>query len=58
MSEVVRLRPDDIDLHKCIGYVRNGKGGKDRMFIVPKSLVEELKKYLGTHYLFMGNKGT
>ncbi len=57
VSEVVRLRPEDIDLQNFIGYVRNGKGGKDRMFILPKSVSEELKNYFGAHYLFMGNKG-
>lgn len=58
VSEIVKLSSDDIDLDRLIGYVRSGKGNKDRMFIVPKLLVDELKNYLSNRYLFMGNKGS
>ncbi|HIH55600.1 tyrosine-type recombinase/integrase [Candidatus Woesearchaeota archaeon] len=58
VSEVVNLKPDDLDLDNFIGYVRSGKGNKDRLFIIPKALIEELKTYLSNKYLFMGNKGT
>ncbi|MBI5398915.1 tyrosine-type recombinase/integrase [Candidatus Woesearchaeota archaeon] len=57
VSEVVRLKPADIDLDAGVGWVRHGKGDKDRPFILPECLKEELKNVLDDHkvYLFLGN---
>lgn len=42
LSEVVSLRIGDIDLERCTVTVRQGKGGKDRMSVLPKSMVHQL----------------
>lgn len=58
VSEVVKLKHEDLDFENMIGWVRKGKGGKDRPFIIPESLKEKLfssnKNY---EYLFPGRKG-
>lgn len=42
LSELVRLRIQDVDLERGTVTVRAGKGDKDRMTVLPKSLREEL----------------
>lgn len=42
VSEIVNLRIRDLDLRNNYGWVRRGKGNKDRMFIVPAMLKEEI----------------
>lgn len=42
LSELVNLRVQDIDLERGTVTVRCGKGDKDRMTVLPKSLREEL----------------
>ena len=42
LSEVVRLRVKDIDLDRGTVTVRQGKGDKDRMSVLPKSLRKEV----------------
>ena len=57
VSECVNLNVKDLELNEHIGWVRKGKGGKDRMFRIPDSLTSDLKKYLTTQhgpYLFTG----
>ncbi len=46
VSEVVNLKPQDINLEENIGWVRKGKGSKDRMFIISPSLCKQLQLYL------------
>src|SRR5690606_38210314 len=46
LSEVVRLRVKDIDLDRGTVTVRLGKGGKDRMSVLPESLREELVAHI------------
>jgi site-specific recombinase XerD len=46
VSEVLNLKVSDIDLEHHHGMVYNGKGGKDRVFIIPNILVDDLKKYI------------
>lgn len=60
VSEVVNLRPADLEIDRGIGWVRCGKGGKDRPFIIARCL----KKRLGEHvsgckgaYVFNGRNG-
>jgi integron integrase len=43
LSELVRLRIKDVDLERGTLTVRCGKGDKDRMTVLPKSLRDELK---------------
>jgi len=42
LSELVRLRIKDVDLERGMVTVRQGKGDKDRVTVLPKSLKEEL----------------
>ena len=61
LSELVNLKVGDLELKEKIGWVRKGKGSKDRMFIISSKLCEELKKYLKNKkdidYVFSGRKG-
>lgn len=56
VSEIVALKPDDIIFSENIGWVREGKGKKDRMFILSKKLSKKLEKFVSKHsnwnYLF------
>lgn len=60
VSELVNLKKVDINLQDKMGWVRKGKGSKDRIFIVSESLSSELKTYLENHqsniYLFSEDK--
>ena len=60
VSELVNLKKGDVELNEKMGWVRSGKGKKDRLFILPESLTEELRHYLNfgnSQYLFSGKKG-
>ncbi len=46
VSEIVKLKPTDLDLAENIGWVREGKGKKDRMFILSEKLSKKLKKFI------------
>jgi len=60
VSELTNLTPKDLDLNNNNGWVRKGKGSKDRMFYFSPSLSKELKKYLENNpnnkYLFSEEK--
>ncbi len=61
LSEAINLRKKDLDFNENIIWIRDGKGGKDRMSILSKSLSEELKefsKYKNSNdFLFVNKKG-
>lgn len=60
VSEVVAIKRTDLELEESHGWVRDGKGGKDRLFIFPETLAKEIKKYLKKHdseYVFPGRNG-
>ena len=44
VSELVNLKPSDLDFAEKIGHARQAKGRKDRMFNIPGFLLEELKE--------------
>ena len=44
--ELLRLRVKDVDFARLQIVVRAGKGGKDRMTVLPKKLVEPLQQHL------------
>lgn len=44
--EALRLRIKDIDLQRRVIVVRDGKGAKDRITVLPESLVTELRRHL------------
>jgi len=46
LMECIRLRAQDFDFERSLVYVRDGKGGKDRTTILPKSLQPDLKHHL------------
>jgi len=46
VSECANLRIKDLDLNNCMATIRGGKGNKDRLIILSKKWVEEMKKYL------------
>src|SRR3989338_7386005 len=46
VSELVNLKVDDINFNDSTGWVRKGKGSKDRFFALSKDLAVELKEYL------------
>ncbi len=45
VSELVHLKPQDINFSENTGWVRAGKGSKDRMFILSNGLGNELQEY-------------
>jgi len=46
LTEALRLRIKDLELENLRILVRNGKGGKDRVTILPESLVPHLRSHL------------
>ena len=46
VSELVNLKTGDISLEQRSGWVRKGKGSKDRIFFMSEPLAVELKDYL------------
>jgi len=61
LSELTNLKVGDLELNENIGWVRFGKGGKDRMFIISTKLTDELKGFIKekeeSDYLFAGREG-
>jgi len=63
VSELVNLKIDDLDFEEKIGYVRQAKGKKDRIFNIPNFLLKDLRKQvnkqkeINSEYLFSGPKG-
>jgi len=49
VSELVNLKVNDLNLDDKIGWVRAGKGKKDRMFIISDRISEQLKEFFGKH---------
>jgi integron integrase len=47
LREALRVRVQDMDLQRLELTVRDGKGGKDRITLIPRSLEEPLRKLLG-----------
>jgi integron integrase len=46
LSEVVRLRVKDVDVDRGTVTVRGGKGDKDRMTVLPRSLVKQVAEQI------------
>jgi len=62
LNELRNLKRENLNLREGLITVRNGKGGKDRLTLVAKSLSDDLLEYLSktsfsTKYLFEGRKG-
>jgi len=60
VSEIVKIKPVDLDFNENMGWVREGKGKKDRMFILSEKLSKKLQKFIKKHsdwdYLFSEKK--
>lgn len=60
VSEVVKLKVEDLDLDNKILWVRQGKGRKDRQTIISEKLINDLRQLIGKkevgQYLFSGQK--
>ena len=62
VGEVIKLKVKDLQLEDGHGWIRDGKGGKDRMFIIPDKLKEEIEKRIKENclkpddWLFRGYK--
>ncbi len=46
VSELVNLTVQDLDIENNYGWIRRGKGGKDRLFIIAKSLKSKISKLI------------
>ncbi|MDP7140941.1 MAG: tyrosine-type recombinase/integrase [Candidatus Woesearchaeota archaeon] len=63
VSELVNLKPKNFEFDNNYGWVRNGKGSKDRLFIIAKFLKQELTEHIEKEcsypdsWLFKGRKG-
>lgn len=61
VSEVVSVRVGDLDFDSGLIFLKNAKGGKDRVTILPEKLNEELGEYVEEKswddYVFESNRG-
>ena len=61
VSEVVRIKVQDIDLTNLTLMIRKAKGKKDRMTIISRKSVPKIKAFMknktGTRYLFPSSRG-
>ena len=46
VSELVNLKVNDLNFEESFGWVRRGKGNKDRLFNLSKPLIQEIKNYV------------
>jgi len=46
VSEIVNLKKQDLNFNENMGWVREGKGKKDRMFMLSKKLSKKLQKFV------------
>jgi integrase/recombinase XerD len=64
LSEIVNLRIKDLNIAQGIGFIRKGKGNKDRPFIIANSIKEELSTHISNEnnyydtWLFKGQKNS
>jgi site-specific recombinase XerD len=64
VSEVVNLKVSDLDFNSKIINIRQGKGGRDRITLLPEALIDDLKSFISKrtepphkNYLFLSQKG-
>ena len=62
VSELLNVRLKDLDLNKNYGWVRKGKGNKDRLFIIADSIKDKIKQLIeqerlsNEDFLFSNNR--
>ena len=63
VSELINLKVKDLEIKRGFGYVRNGKGGKDRIFVISGKLPPILQQIITNNqlseedYLFKSRRG-
>jgi len=61
LAEIVNLKCEDIDFTRNVIWVRQGKGGKDRVVMLSKTIRNDLKSYLKIAvpklHVFESNRG-
>lgn len=61
ISEVINLKITDIDSNRMLVHIKNSKGNKDRVIMLPQKLLEQFRSYFKEYkpkiYLFEGQKG-
>lgn len=61
VSEVVSLKVQDIDLERSVLTVRQGKGKKDRLTLLPEMLKKDMESFIqdkkNDEFLFISNQG-
>lgn len=61
VSEVVRLKVEDVDIERMVLIVRQGKGKKDRLTVLPQSIINNLQKIIALKrvgdYVFESQQG-
>lgn len=55
VSELLNLKTKDLDLEESYGWVRQGKGNKDRPFIIAETLKKELINWITDNRLKMND---
>lgn len=58
VSELCALKRADLELEQGIGWVRSGKGGKDRMIILPQELYSDLERRSPAAFVLEGKNGS
>jgi len=64
VGELINLKVEDLEFNRGCGWVRSGKGNKDRLFIIAEGLKKDLRKFIGAKklneydYLFTSNRHT
>jgi site-specific recombinase XerD len=62
VSELLNLKVCDLEIDKGYGFVRSGKGGKDRLFILSEKFKERISELIynnglkGDNLLFLSNR--
>ena len=57
LSELINMKLEHLEMDKRHGWVRGGKGGKDRMIILSDKVIEHIRQFCGdrnTGYLISG----
>lgn len=61
VSEVTNLKIQDLNFSEKTMHIRQAKGAKDRISIIPETIIEELKNFAKkqqpSNYLFPSNRG-
>lgn len=63
VSELVTLKISDLNFPEMVGHIRQAKGNKDRIFNIPKFLLDDLQYFVeqqkkaGEEFLFTGRSG-